>query len=94
LISQNIKEIKKNFNKDFADFVYDEFKKDYLWQKYPNCDLLLKNLKSLGYNIGIISNFDERLENILKNLNIIEYFSFILIPSKCRGLSKPNIKYI
>jgi putative hydrolase of the HAD superfamily len=40
--------------------------------------------------IGIISNFDERLFNILKNLNLDKHFNFIVIPSMCNGYAKPS----
>ncbi len=70
--------------------MYNEFKKDYLWKKFPDCDHVLDSLKSLDYKIGVISNFDDRLETILNNLDLLKYFSFVLIPNNCNGLSKPN----
>jgi HAD superfamily hydrolase (TIGR01549 family) len=59
-------------------------------EKFPDCDHVLKSLKSLDYKIGVISNFDDRLEKILNNLDLLKYFSFVLVPNNCNGLSKPN----
>ena len=90
LIAQNITERTPNYYKNFAEYLYNEFKKETCWEKFQGCDCLLKNLKSLDYKIGVISNFDERLEEILRNMKLIDYFSFILIPNKCNGASKPD----
>lgn len=82
--------LNENLIKSFSNHIYHEFKKETYWQKYENCELILEKLKKKNYILGIISNFDERLEVILKNMNIDKYFNFILIPSKCNGYSKPD----
>ena len=73
-----------------SDKIFDEFKKDTYWKKFDNCDVLLGNLKKKGYKIGAISNFDERIFLIVKNLGIEKYFDFILIPSNSNGNYKPQ----
>ena len=90
--------LKQNFSDnlriidEFSEYTYEEFKKAEYWSKYPHCDNILKNLTKLQINLGIISNFDERLVTILDNLNILSYFKFILIPRTCEGLCKPDDK--
>jgi putative hydrolase of the HAD superfamily len=77
--------------KQISNFIFNEFSKKDYWSKYTNCDLFLNDLKHTNkYKLGIISNFDERLFQILNNLNLTKYFHFICIPSNCNGSFKPN----
>ena len=73
-----------------SNFIYDEFCKEKCWLKYQDCDNVLNDLKSNGYKLGVISNFDERLFKILAELKIIHYFDFICIPSNSEGYAKPR----
>lgn len=41
--------------------------------------------------LGIISNFDERLHSIVKNLSLAEYFTFIITSRECGYEVKKNI---
>mgnify|MGYP003627202746 CR=1 FL=1 len=50
---------------------------------------LLNSLKSNNISIGIISNFDDNLEDILENLKIKHMFNFIVVSAQV-GLEKPN----
>ncbi|XP_050361382.1 rhythmically expressed gene 2 protein-like [Nymphalis io] len=52
---------------------------------------LIKLLKQSDITIGVISNFDPRLHEILFNLNLNKYFEFI-ITSYEAGISKPDKK--
>jgi REG-2-like HAD superfamily hydrolase len=70
--------------------IFNEFSKAECWQKFDHCDLILSNLKSKNYKIGVISNFDERLFNIVEELGIRSYFDFILIPANSDGSYKPQ----
>lgn len=74
---------------DMSQFLFREFSKGVYWQKYPDCDYVLERLEN-KYNLGIISNFDERLLNIIDDLGIKKYFSFVVIPSACSGFYKPR----
>ena len=73
-----------------SEHIYLEFSKEIYWKKYENCDSILDSLKQKGFGLGVISNFDERLFEIVKNLGIKNYFDWILIPSNSGGHSKPD----
>ena len=49
----------------------------------------LRRLSSPNVTMGVISDFDERLEGILKGLGIASYFRFI-VQSFVEGYSKPS----
>jgi HAD superfamily hydrolase (TIGR01549 family) len=76
--------------RQLADSIYGEFATARCWSKYEHCDAVLEFLKSNGFRLGVVSNFDERLQLILASLNILKYFDFVCIPALCEGLSKPN----
>nr|XP_034181008.1 haloacid dehalogenase-like hydrolase domain-containing protein 3 [Osmia lignaria] len=59
------------------------------WHKYPGTIELLEYLRKKGLIIGVISNFDERLEAILEDTRIRFYFSFVLT-SYDFGMEKPH----
>lgn len=59
------------------------------WQIAEGAEELLKYLNSLGITLGIVSNYDERLETVLKAMELHHYFRFI-ITSYCAGFAKPD----
>ncbi|XP_076298230.1 rhythmically expressed gene 2 protein [Lasioglossum baleicum] len=59
------------------------------WHKYPGTIDLLEYLQKKGLILGVISNFDERLEAILLDTRIRFYFSFVLT-SYDFGVEKPD----
>jgi HAD superfamily hydrolase (TIGR01549 family) len=69
---------------------FKEFSRPECWKKYDGCDNLLENLRAKGLKLGVISNFDERLFEIVENLGIEKCFDFIITPSNTNGLYKPQ----
>ncbi|KAK2577505.1 hypothetical protein KPH14_003600 [Odynerus spinipes] len=59
------------------------------WHTYPGAIELLECLQKRGMILGVISNFDERLEPILIDLKIRPFFSFVLT-SYNFGKEKPD----
>lgn len=53
-------------------------------------DKVLSELQQAGYRLGVISNFDERIYQILENMGIRGFFDFVQIPSTCHGFAKPS----
>ena len=73
-----------------ADKIYDEFGKVKYWKKYDTSDELLRTLRERQIKLGVISNFDERLLDIISNLGWMEHFDFIQIPFNSNGFYKPR----
>ncbi|GIW53833.1 MAG: hypothetical protein KatS3mg082_0237 [Nitrospiraceae bacterium] len=46
---------------------------------------MLKELKGRGYELGIVSNFDSRLFNVLRGLGIADLFDTVTISSLARA---------
>lgn len=88
-VFKNIGEIKR-FD-DFFEELYQLFTGTSVWRLYPEVKDVLKELKKRGVLLGIISNWDSRLLKLCEDLELKEYFEFILI-SAVFGVAKPNPK--
>jgi REG-2-like HAD superfamily hydrolase len=74
---------------DMAGSLYREFTLASNWELFPEVKSVLKRLKNRGYCLGIVSNFDERLPQILNGLDILSYFSFVLCSTEVK-VAKPS----
>lgn len=99
------KVLEKNYWRDIVDNVYQEvgmfegfdahfdelfevFRSD-AWAIFPETKDILETLKENNYRLGIISNFDSRVYDVMNNLEIREYFDTFVISSEA-GHAKPN----
>ncbi len=73
----------------FFDDVYRFFSSSDGWVLFPETVGVLEDLHSMSYYIGMISNFDSRLESICHSLCISRYFSGITFSSR-HGAAKPS----
>ena len=77
-----------NFDTFFDDLYYSFASKD-TWKIFDEVFESLATLKSKGYYLGIISNWDHRLLDICKNLKLEECFDDIFV-SAIVGFTKPD----
>ncbi len=77
-----------NFDQFFSD-LYAHFATADPWVVYPDVPVSLENWRRQGIELGIISNFDSRLYQVLEVLNIAHYFQSITISSET-GVAKPD----
>ncbi|KAM4588397.1 haloacid dehalogenase-like hydrolase domain-containing protein 3 [Odontesthes bonariensis] len=59
------------------------------WEVFPDSKKALESCSSLGLKLGVVSNFDSRLEAILHSCGLLSHFSF-LITSEKAGVAKPS----
>lgn len=71
--------------------IFKEFSASSSWGIYPEVESTFLSLKNLNLKIGLISNFDSRLESLLDNLKIKNHFDLLVYSGKV-GFSKPNKK--
>lgn len=74
-----------------ADHLIDEFKTTKCWTCAEGGDDLLRILKNRQITIGVISNFDPRLHDILQNTNLSKSLDFVSTSYEI-GFSKPDIR--
>jgi putative hydrolase of the HAD superfamily len=73
---------------NFFEVAYEHFAEAGVWELYPEVPGVLERLR-LGFQLGVISNFDGRLRFILQHLGISEYFTDVFISSEL-GADKPD----
>lgn len=69
--------------------LFELFQTERGWELDPGAKPLLDYLASGGRTMGIVSNFDSRLRNILRHLGIDHYFKSVTIATEA-GIAKPN----
>lgn len=76
---------------DYFEEVFEAFGGPAYWTLYPETLGVLKGLKEQGYELGIVSNFDSRLFNVLRGLGIADLFDTVTISSLAHA-AKPARK--
>ena len=76
---------------EFFECVYDAFRSKEHWRVFEDVleSGILGQLKSRGIKLGVVSNWDSRLPEILGSMGLAEYFDFILA-STVVGSAKPD----
>jgi putative hydrolase of the HAD superfamily len=77
-----------NFDEFFRP-LFDYFAKADPWVVYPETDRVLSQLKTLGIELAIISNFDSRLHAVLEALELSQWFTSVTISTHV-GSAKPE----
>jgi len=73
---------------DYFATVYRAFARPGVWEVMPDVPSILNDLIRLRMRLGVISNFDRRLYDILAQLGIRDSFEHVVISSEI-GIRKP-----
>jgi putative hydrolase of the HAD superfamily len=76
---------------EFFEHVFEVFADPVSWKLFPEVLQTLEALRSRGLELGIVSNFDSRLFNVLRGLEIADFFDTITISSLAHA-AKPSPK--
>jgi putative hydrolase of the HAD superfamily len=74
---------------DLARAVYDEFGKPDRWRAYDDVAPAFRRMRALGIKVGIISNWDRRLEGLFEGLGLLPLVDTV-VSSAAVGLHKPD----
>jgi putative hydrolase of the HAD superfamily len=69
--------------------LYDRFIEATAWQVYPDVRPTLAALRGRGLKLAAISNWDDRLRRLLRNLELDQCFDAITVSVEC-GCHKPD----
>jgi len=72
-----------------CDSLYDGYAQSPNWELIKNAKETLEYFKSSGIKLGVVSNFDERLDTIMRVMGLHEYFSFFVTSSN-EKVAKPD----
>jgi len=75
----------------YFEELYEFFRSSRAWLVYPEVSPTLSELKDHGFRLGIISNFDSRLRDVLVNLGIGSFFEQVTLSWET-GVAKPDPK--
>ena len=74
---------------EFFDDVFEQFRNAELWRVYEDVVPALTELKRLGIRLGVISNFDSRLYDVLRACKLDHFFDSVHISTRV-GAAKPD----
>ncbi|NXF81515.1 HDHD3 protein, partial [Sclerurus mexicanus] len=74
---------------ELAEQLYDDYCSPHTWQELPGAADTLSRCRGRGFRMGVVSNFDSRLETILCRCNLRHHFDFVLT-SEAAGVAKPD----
>ncbi|NWW83788.1 HDHD3 protein, partial [Rhynochetos jubatus] len=72
-----------------AEKLYHDFCSAHNWEVLPGASETLGRCCRRGFRMGVVSNFDNRLEKVLSQCNLRHHFEFILT-SEGAGFAKPD----
>ncbi|KAE8716089.1 cullin-3A [Hibiscus syriacus] len=76
---------------DYFEEVYEHYGNGYAWRLPDGASETIFHLKNAGVKVAVVSNFDTRLRNVLKELNVIDLFDAVTISSEV-GYEKPDAR--
>jgi putative hydrolase of the HAD superfamily len=74
---------------DFFDDIFERFRGGECWRVYEDVAPTLAELKRRGLRLGIISNFDSRLDDVLRACELDQFFDSVHISTRV-GAAKPD----
>ncbi|XP_061867628.1 haloacid dehalogenase-like hydrolase domain-containing protein 3 [Colius striatus] len=72
-----------------AERLYRDFCGAGSWEVLPGAAAALSRCRQRGFRMGVVSNFDSRLEDVLRRCGLRHHFDFVLT-SEAAGFAKPD----
>jgi putative hydrolase of the HAD superfamily len=69
--------------------LFERFARAEAWRVYPDVEETLRDVRARGVHMGIISNWDERLRPLLKEIDLARWFDSITVSCDV-GVEKPD----
>lgn len=74
---------------NFFEELYEVFQTSGGWHCFPETKEVLQSLQVAGYRLGVVSNFDDRITQVLRALKLESFFDSVTTPYSC-GYAKPD----
>lgn len=69
--------------------LFETFARSDVWRVFPDVEDTLREARARGLHVGILSNWDDRLRELLDKLGLARYFDSMTISCEV-GVEKPN----
>lgn len=76
-------------SRECFDAMYEAFATAAPWRMFDDVLPTLAAVRARGWKLAIVSNWDERLRPLLRELNLVEHFDAIIISQEA-GFTKPS----
>lgn len=73
----------------YFDALYASYSAASSWRRRTGCKTALGALRARGLKLGIVSNFDQRLPHLLRELELAPFFAAVVLPPDA-GAEKPD----
>jgi putative hydrolase of the HAD superfamily len=73
----------------YFEEIFEFFRKDQAWHLFPDTRPSLERLRRRGYRLGVVSNSDSRLHDVLAALDLNSFFDRVTVSSQA-GATKPS----
>lgn len=74
---------------DVFTHMWDTFSHGTRWRVFDGSHELLQDLRTRGYRLGVLSNWDRRLHRVLQETGLAEFFDPIIVSADI-GIEKPD----
>ncbi|HEY7184438.1 MAG TPA: HAD-IA family hydrolase [Blastocatellia bacterium] len=74
---------------EFFGEIFERFRGHEFWRVYADAEPALEDLKRRGLKLGVISNFDSRLYDVLRACNLDRFFDSVHVSTRV-GAAKPD----
>ncbi|XP_073414404.1 haloacid dehalogenase-like hydrolase domain-containing protein 3 [Dendrobates tinctorius] len=80
----------EKFLRPLSEKLFQDFSTAKYWEVLPGAREALIGCSELGLKMAVISNFDRRLDDILRQVELDRHFDFVLT-SESAGVAKPDV---
>lgn len=77
---------------EVADYLKEHWQNPQIWPLTPGTKEVLGELKSLGFKLGVVSNWDWTLPGVLRATGLADFFDYVGV-SALEGVAKPDPRF-
>lgn len=77
---------------EVADYLKEHWQSPQVWPLTPGSKEVLDELKSLGFKLGVVSNWDWTLPEVLRATGLADFFDYVGV-SALEGVAKPDPRF-
>lgn len=77
---------------EVADYLKEHWQSPQIWPLTPRTKEVLGELKSLGFKLGVVSNWDWTLPGVLRATGLADFFDYVGV-SALEGVAKPDPRF-
>jgi HAD superfamily hydrolase (TIGR01509 family) len=77
---------------EVADYLRENWQSSHVWPVTPGAKEVLAELRSRGFKLGVVSNWDWTLPGVLRATGLADYFDYVGV-SALEGVAKPDPRF-